>query len=116
MLELDRGLGDDLVGGEDRGAGADGEGEGVGRPRVDLQIAPRSAPGRSFQTGRRSQAVRTMAPQTATPRNGKELDTSPKRVLTTTLTAIAASRMKATMKTRAQSTRASLRSSLAIGE
>ena len=39
VLELDRGLGDHVLGGEDRGAGADGEGERVGRARVDLDLA-----------------------------------------------------------------------------
>ncbi len=39
VLELDRRLGDDLLGGEDRGAGADGERDRVARARVDLQLA-----------------------------------------------------------------------------
>src|SRR5687768_8876179 len=40
VLELDRGLGDHVLGGEDRRTGADGEGEGVGGPRVDVDLAP----------------------------------------------------------------------------
>ena len=39
VLELDRGLGDHVLGGEDRRAGADGERERVARPRVDLDLA-----------------------------------------------------------------------------
>ena len=39
MLELDGGLGDHVLGGEDRRAGADSEGEGVGGPRVDRDLA-----------------------------------------------------------------------------
>src|SRR6266511_2566205 len=40
VLELDRRLGDDLLGGEDRGARAHGERERVARTRVDLELAP----------------------------------------------------------------------------
>src|SRR3954452_24441075 len=40
VLELDRRLGDDVLGGEDRGAGAHGQGQGVAGPRVDLELAP----------------------------------------------------------------------------
>ena len=43
VLELDRGLLDHVLGGEDRGAGAHGEREGVGGARVDLDLARRSA-------------------------------------------------------------------------
>ena len=39
VLELDRRLGDHLVGGEDRGAGADGERQRVAGARVDLELA-----------------------------------------------------------------------------
>ena len=39
VLELDRGLGDHVLGGEDRRAGADGERERVARPRIDLHLA-----------------------------------------------------------------------------
>ena len=39
VLELDRGLGDHVLGGEDRRAGAHGERERVGRARVDLDLA-----------------------------------------------------------------------------
>ena len=41
VLELDRRLGDDVLGGEDRRAGADGERERVGGARVDLHLACR---------------------------------------------------------------------------
>ena len=40
VLELDRRLGDHVVGGEDRRAGADGQRERVARARVDLELAP----------------------------------------------------------------------------
>src|SRR3954467_11363298 len=40
VLELDRRLRDDVLGGEDRRAGAHGPGERVARPRVDLDLAP----------------------------------------------------------------------------
>src|SRR5688500_8457230 len=40
VLELDRRLGDDVLGGEDRRARPDGQGEGVGGPRVDLDLPP----------------------------------------------------------------------------
>src|SRR6266511_1889076 len=39
VLELDRRLGDDLFGGEDRRAGAHGQREGVAGTRVDLELA-----------------------------------------------------------------------------
>src|SRR3954465_2108335 len=39
VLELDRRLGDDVLGGEDRRPGADRQGQRVGRPRVDLHLA-----------------------------------------------------------------------------
>jgi hypothetical protein len=39
VLELDGGLGDHVLGGEDRRAGADSEGERVGRTRVDRYLA-----------------------------------------------------------------------------
>ena len=39
VLELDRRLGDDLLGGEDRGARADGQRERIGGTRVDLHLA-----------------------------------------------------------------------------
>ena len=39
VLELDRGLGDHVLGGEDRGAGAHGERERVAGARVDLDLA-----------------------------------------------------------------------------
>jgi hypothetical protein len=39
VLELDRGLRDDLVGGKDRRTRADGQGQRVGGARVDLQVA-----------------------------------------------------------------------------
>ena len=39
VLELDRRLGDDVLGGEDRGAGAHREGERVAGARVDLELA-----------------------------------------------------------------------------
>ena len=39
VLELDRGLGDDLFGREDGRAGADRQREGVARSRVDLELA-----------------------------------------------------------------------------
>src|SRR4051794_24496384 len=38
VLELDRRLGDDVLGGEDRRAGSHGQGERVARPRVDLDL------------------------------------------------------------------------------
>jgi hypothetical protein len=38
VLELDRRLGDHLVGGEDRRAGADRQGDRVARARVDLEL------------------------------------------------------------------------------
>ena len=39
VLELDRGLGDHVLGGEDRGAGAHRQGQRVGGARVDLHLA-----------------------------------------------------------------------------
>ena len=39
MLELDRRLGDDLLGGIDRGTGADGEGRAMGTPKPDPKAA-----------------------------------------------------------------------------
>src|SRR3954453_7942145 len=39
VLELDRRLGDDVLGREDRRAGAHGERQSVARPRVDLELA-----------------------------------------------------------------------------
>src|SRR4051812_15798352 len=39
VLELDRRLGDDVLGREDGRAGAHGEGERVARARVDLELA-----------------------------------------------------------------------------
>src|SRR5204863_7116079 len=40
VLELDRGLRDHVLVGEDRRAGADGQGEGIGGAGVDLDLAP----------------------------------------------------------------------------
>src|ERR1700741_3696467 len=61
---------------------------------------PLNAPGSSDQPGRRHAAVSRIAPHTAAPRNGKAPDTAAKRVLTSTLTTIAAARISSTMATR----------------
>src|ERR1700722_1044350 len=45
VLELDGGLGDDFLGGVDRGAAADGEGDRVAWARVDLELAVADAEG-----------------------------------------------------------------------
>src|SRR2546426_4943112 len=77
---------------------------------------PLNAPGSSDHAGRRHSAAMKITTHTAAPMNGKLSEKSLNFTLMTTLTAIAASRMDATIATRGQSTRTPAAAALAIGE
>src|SRR5215471_14841436 len=67
-------------------------------------MLPLKALGSSSHAGRRSGTQTRMAAHTAAPMKGKVSEISLNRTLTTTLTTIAETRIRATMKTLAQST------------
>src|ERR1700688_1925960 len=69
------------------------------------KTVPRKVAGSSGQSGRRAPAVTRIAAHTAAPITGKRSSTSGYLRLATTFATIATTRMKATIATRAQSTR-----------
>ena len=90
---------------------------------IDAQVTsasrkmdPLNASGSSFHCGWRSGAVARIAIHTAAPITGNASRTCGKRTFATTFATIAATRITATMNTRGQSTRCSMRASLMIGE
>ena len=86
------------------------------RTRESRKTEPFSAPRSTGQLGVRNRAVNRIANQTAAPRKGKRSLMSLKWVLIVTLTTIAATRMKATIATRAPSIRVAASASFWIGE
>ncbi len=79
-------------------------------------IVPLKVAGRSVQSGLRNGAEARIATHTAAPITGKTSSTCGNSRLATTLATIATTRMKATMPTRAQSTRTPAGGSFMIGE
>ena len=84
--------------------------------RLSRKVEPLSVAGSTDQSGRRHAAVATIAIQTAAPRNGKRSAYSGNCTLVRTFTAMAASRIVATMPTRPQSTLMRLLLCFTIGE
>src|SRR5436190_20470805 len=80
------------------------------------KMLPLSAFGNSSHAGRRSGTQINNATQTAAPMKGKRSEISMYWALTTTGTTIAATRINATMNTRAQSTTMPTGGSRVIGE
>ena len=80
------------------------------------KMLPLNAPGSTDHCGLRQSAVMASATHTPAPMNGKRSESSAYFTFTSTFTAIAVTRMTATISTRGQSTCSPAAASLVMGE